>query len=152
MRRSAATSSVISWRRWSPDWRASSTRLSMPGPLLVDDVAQPLGDVLVGAAQVVAVEHLPPALAEPFEDLAHAGDPLAVAVREAALHEALQGLVEVAVVEELVGELAEDVVGVELEADLGAIPLGVPEPGHASYVRPALPGPVGGPGARPRPC
>ena len=42
------------------------------GPLLVDDVAQPLGDVLVGAAQVVAVEHLPPALAEPFEDLAHA--------------------------------------------------------------------------------
>ena len=60
------------------------------------------------------------------------GDAFAVAVREAALHEALQGLVEVAVVEELVGQLAEDVVGVELEADLGAIPLGVAEPGHGT--------------------
>ena len=52
----------------------------MPGALLVDDVPQPLGDVLVGAAQVVAVEHLPPALPEPLEDLSHAGDALAVAV------------------------------------------------------------------------
>ncbi len=102
----------------------------MPPPLLVDDVAQPLGDVLVRAAQVVLVEHLPPALPEPLEDLAHAGDAFAVAVREAALHEPLQGLVEVAVIEELVGQLAEDVVGVEIEADLGAIPFRILEPGH----------------------
>ena len=81
MRRSAATSSVISWRRASPDSRASCDQLVDPGPLLVDDVPQPLGDVLVGAAEVVAVEHLPAALAEPFEDLAHAGDALVVAVR-----------------------------------------------------------------------
>ncbi len=85
MRRSGATSSVISWRRWSPDCWASSTRFVDARPLLVDDVAQPLGDVLVGAAEVVAVQHLPPALPEPLEDLAHAGDPLAVAVREALL-------------------------------------------------------------------
>ncbi len=90
------------------------------------------GDVLVRAAEVVAVEHLAAALAEPLEHLAHARDPLAVAVLEAALQEPLQGLIEVAVVQQLVGQLAEDVVGVEFEADLGPIPFGIPEPGHCS--------------------
>jgi hypothetical protein len=78
----------------------------------------------------VPVEHLPPTLPESLEDLSHTGDALTVAVLETPLHKALEGLVEVAVVEKLVREFAEDVVGVELETDLGAIPLGVPEPGH----------------------
>ena len=117
-------------------------------PLLVDDVAQPLGDVLVGPAEVVAVEHLPPALPEPLEDLPHAGDALAVAVREAPLHEPLEGLVEIAVIEELVRQLVEDVVGVEVEADLGPIPFGVLKPSHCCPPT----GPDRWPGCPPRPC
>ncbi len=100
------------------------------GSFLVDDLPQALGDVLVRPTQVVPVEHLPPTLPESLEDLSHTGDALTVAVLETPLHKALEGLVEVAVVEKLVREFAEDVVGVELETDLGAIPLGVPEPGH----------------------
>ena len=97
--------------------------------------AQPLGDVLVGAAEIVAVEHLLAPLAQPLEHLAHAGDALAVAIGEAALQQPLQGLIEIAVIQQLVGQLGEDVVGVEIEADLRPIPLRIPEPGHRYRAR-----------------
>ena len=54
---------------------------------------------------------------------------------ETPLQQALQGLVEVAVVEQLVGHLLEDVVGVEVEADLRAVPPRVLEPGHTARLR-----------------
>ncbi len=50
---------------------------------------------------------------------------------EPGLHHPPQGGVEVAVVQQVVGDLREDLVGVELEADLRAVPPGVAEPsGH----------------------
>jgi hypothetical protein len=47
-------------------------------------------------------------------------DVAAVAVAEALLQRAPERRVEVAVVEEIVGELGEQVVGVEVETDLGS--------------------------------
>ena len=57
-----------------------------------------------------------------LQHLAHALQPLAVAVPEARLHHAPQGGVEVAVVEQVVGDLGEDLLGVEVEADLACRP------------------------------
>ena len=92
------------------------------GPLGVEHLAQAPGDVLVGAAEVVALEQLLATLAQPLEQLAHAGHALAVAVLEPPLHQALEGLVQVTVVEDLVGQLVEDVISPELEAGLRAVP------------------------------
>ena len=125
--RSAATSSVSSWRRASPDSRASSASSSMRLALLSTTSRSSLGDVVVDAAEVVVLEPLAALLAQLLEQLAHALEPLAVAVLEARLHHPPQGRVEVAVVEQVVGDLAEESVGVEVEADLRAVPPGVPD-------------------------
>ena len=57
---------------------------------------------------------------------------LAFAVAEPLLHHAAQRGVEVAVVQEIVGHLLQERVGVEVEADLRAVPTRVLEarPGH----------------------
>ena len=86
-----------------------------------------LGDVFVDAAEVVAVELLAPPLAQLLEHLAHALDVAALAVAEALLHHPPQRRVEVAVVEQVVGHLREQRVGVEVEPDLGAVPTRVAE-------------------------
>ena len=95
--------------------------------LHVDDVAQLLRDVVVDAAEVVALELVAAPAAQLLHQLAHALDALAVAVAEARLHHPAQRGVEVAVVEQVVGDLAEDRVGVDVEAGLGAVPARVPE-------------------------
>ena len=95
--------------------------------LLVDDLAQGVGDLVVDAAEVRVLEPLAPGVAQPLHELAHALDVVALVVLEALLHQATQRGVQVAVVEEVVGDLVEDRVGVELEADLGAVPARVPE-------------------------
>jgi hypothetical protein len=92
------------------------------GPLHLDDIAQLLGDVVVDAAEVVALELVATTPAEPLEELADAREPLAVLVAEARLEHAAQCRVEITVVQQVVGDLGEDAVGVELEADLGAVP------------------------------
>ena len=107
-----------------------------PLALGVDDVAQRLGDLVVDAAEVVALELLPPLAAQLLEQLPHALDPLAVAVPEARLQHPAQGGVQVAVVEQVVGDLGQDGVGVEVEADLGAVPAGVVGAGHGPRLRP----------------
>ena len=100
------------------------------GALLFDHLAQLLGDVVVDAAEVVAARASPRAAARSFSSISRMPcDALAVAVLEALLHHPAQRRVEVAVVEQVVGDLVHDVVGIELEADLGAVPRGVPEPG-----------------------
>ena len=91
-------------------------------PLHLDHVAQLLGDVVVDPAEVVALELVAPPPAETLEQLADAGESLAVLVAEARLEHATQGRVEVTVVQQVVGDLGEDAVGIELEADLGAVP------------------------------
>ena len=87
-------------------------------------------DLLVHAAEVVPVELLAALLAQLLEHLAHALDVAALAVLEPLLHHAAQRGVEVAVVEEIVGHLLEQRVGVEVEADLRAVPPRVLEPAH----------------------
>src|SRR6185295_11109724 len=70
-----------------------------------------------------------PLTLQPFEHLADALDPLAIAVVEALLEEAPQRVVDVAVVHEIVGDLAEQIVGVEVESFLCAVPARVAKDG-----------------------
>ena len=109
------------------------------GALLVDDLVEPVRDVFVDAAEVVAVELLAPLLAQLLEHLAHALHVAALPVGEALLHHAPERGVEVAVVEEVVGHLLEQRVGVEIEADLRAVPAGVLEPRTERHVRLPVP-------------
>ncbi len=90
--------------------------------LLVDDVVELVGDLLVDAAEVATVEPLLACLAELVHQFAQALHPLAVAVLHALLHQPAQGRVDVAVVEQVVGQLVEEPIGVELEPLLGAVP------------------------------
>ena len=93
-------------------------------PLLVDDVVQLGGDLVVHAAEVVLVEALLALLAELGEEIAEAVETLTVGPAHAVLHHAAQRSVDVAVVQQLVGELAEQGVGVEIEAHAGCRPTG----------------------------
>ena len=79
MRRSAATSSVISWRRWSPDWRASSWSWSIPS-LSLDDLAGASRRCRCRLPRGRRGRAAPRALAQPLEHLPQAVDPLAVGV------------------------------------------------------------------------
>ena len=101
--------------------------------LHVEHLAERLGDLLVHAAEVVALELVAPAAAQALHEVAHAHDLLVVPVAEALLHHPAQGGVEVAVVQQVVGDLLEHGLGVEVEPHLGAVPLRVPEPGSACH-------------------
>ena len=96
----------------------------------VDHFAQPLGDVFVHTAEVVTLELVAPAPAQLLEHLADAVDAFAVGVAHAGLQQAAQRGVQVAVVQQVVGDLIEDVVGAELEPGLRPIPAAVPEASH----------------------
>ena len=96
-----------------------------------------LGDLVVHAAEVELVEALLALLAQLLHQLAQALHALAVAVAHALLHHPAQRGVDVAVVEQVVGELVEQPVGVEVEALLRAVPAGVGEPTrHARTLQP----------------
>jgi len=95
--------------------------------LLFDDFAQLARDVVVHTAQVVLLELIAPPAAQALHQLAQPGHSLAVLVAETGLHHAPQGRVQVTVVQQVVGDLREDVVGVELEPRLGAVPARVTE-------------------------
>ena len=75
--------------------------------LLVDDVVQLVGDLLVDAAEVEPVEAVLALLAEPLHHLAQALQALAVAVLHALLHHPPQRAVDVAVVQQVVVQLVE---------------------------------------------
>ena len=83
---------------------------------LVDDVVEFGLDLVVHAAEVVPIETVPALLAQLFEQLTQALQLLAVAVAQALLHHPPQRRIDVAVVEQLVGQLVEGRIGVELEA------------------------------------
>ena len=68
------------------------------------------------------LELLAPTLAELLHHLAQAHELLVVAVLEALLHEPAQRGVEVAVVEQVVAHLGEQLIGVEIEAGLACRP------------------------------
>ena len=107
------------------------------GALFGDNFVEAVRDVLVHAAEVVAVELLAPAFTQSFEHLSHALDIAALAILEPLLHHAAERGVEIPVIEEIVGHLLEQRVGVEVEPDLGAVPAGVSSTGrHAVTVPP----------------
>ncbi len=95
---------------------------------LVDDVVELSFDLVVDATEVGVLQALLTLGPELFEQLAQALHLLAVAVGEALLHHSSQGSVDIAVIQQFVGEFVERRVGVELETGLGAIPAGVLEP------------------------
>ena len=95
--------------------------------LEVHDLFQALLDVLEDGAEVVAVELLAALLAQLLEEVAQALHALAEGVAHAALEEVAEGVLEVAEVEEVVGQAGEDVVGVKRRDLLGAVPFGVAE-------------------------
>jgi hypothetical protein len=96
--------------------------------LLVDNVVQFVGDLLVHAPEVVPIEPVLALLAQPFQHLAQTLNTVALAVTHTVLHQSAQGRVHVTVVEQIVGELVEQTVGVDVEALLRAVPARVGEP------------------------
>ncbi len=99
-----------------------------PFTLHVDDLVELLRDVVVDAAEVAVLELLPAPFAQFLQHLAQTHELLVVAIAEALLHEAAERRVEVTVVEQVVAHLVEQLLGVEIEARLTAIPPGVAEP------------------------
>ncbi len=89
---------------------------------LFDDLAQFFGDLVVNPSEIEAVEGLLAALLQLFQDLAHALNTLSVTVLEALLEHPAQGGIDVAVVQQIVGELTHHVERVELESPLGSVP------------------------------
>ena len=90
--------------------------------LFVDDVVELVGDLAVHPAEVELVEAILTLLAQLVHQLAQALQALAVAIAHALLHHPPQGAVDIAVVQQIVGELVEQPVGIELEAALRAVP------------------------------
>ena len=93
----------------------------------LDDLAQRVGDVVVDAAEIVVLKDLATALPEALHHVADALHVAAVAIGQAVLHHLPQRRVDVAVIEQLVRHLTEEVVGVEIEPGLAAIPARVGE-------------------------
>jgi hypothetical protein len=81
-----------------------------------------LRDVVVDAAEVAVLELLPTTLPELLEHFAEPHELLVVAVTEPLLHEPTERGVEVAVIQEVVAHLVEELLGVEVEAGLRAVP------------------------------
>jgi hypothetical protein len=76
----------------------------------------------------VPLELVAPSAPQVLEDLAQSFDALAVAVPEPGLEHPAQGGVQIAVIQQVIGDLLEHPVGVELEADLRAVPPRIAEP------------------------
>ena len=141
---------VTSWRAGVARLLGLAVEVVDGRPLGLDDLPQGPGDVVVDAAQVVVGQLLPAPLAQALDQLPQPGQTVAVGVTQPVLEQAAQGGVELAVVEQVVGELGQQVVGVELEALLGAVPPGVAERG--GHERRSPTGPGRWRGRRPRPC
>ncbi len=89
---------------------------------LVDDVGEFVGDLGVDPTEVAAVADLLALAAELVHQLAQPGDALTVAILEALLHHPAQGVVQITVVEQVVGDLLEHRLGVDVEPALGPVP------------------------------
>ncbi len=117
------------------------------GALLVDHLVEGLGDpVHLGVGAALLQQLLAP-LAHALDHLAHAHDPFAVAGPHPAAHEPAQRVVQVAARQQVVGELGQQVVGVEVAPLLGAVPVACSRSGP-SRARSSPSPAVEGPGAR----
>jgi hypothetical protein len=93
-----------------------------PGPLAVDDPAEPLVDVAEHAVQVGPFELVAALLSEALHDPPQARDVAAPRARHAALHEPLERAADVTLREDVVAQGAEDIVRVEWRQLLAAVP------------------------------
>ena len=149
MRRSAVTCSVTSRRRSSPAALGLGLEGVDPAPLGLEDLVELTGDVVVDAAEVVALLGLLAPAPDALEQLAQALDVAAVAVLEPCWSSRRRAASTLAVVKQAVVHLLEHPVGVEVEAGLGPVPGRVAAAG-AHRVRPT--GCGTSPAARRRPC
>ena len=100
------------------------------------DLVELLLDVVEDRCEVVAIELLAALLAQLLEEVTEAFEALAEGVAHAALEEVAQGVLEVAEVQEVIGEAGEDVIGVKGRYVLRAVPFGVAEEvRHAAIIR-----------------
>ncbi|MCE2807207.1 MAG: hypothetical protein LW869_01985 [Actinobacteria bacterium] len=93
-----------------------------------DNVAEILRDLVVDAAEVMTFECLATFASELVHHFSQALHALAVVRVEPLLHHATKRGVDIAVIQQIVGDFAEDVGGVEVEPDLCAIPSRVLNP------------------------
>jgi len=98
------------------------------GAFVFDHVVQLLCDVVVDTTEIPLLEFLLPTLTQLLEHLLHTHELLTVAVLKTLLEHAAHRGVEVAVVQEFVGHLGEQRIGIEIETDLGSVPRRVLEP------------------------
>jgi hypothetical protein len=114
--------------------------------LHVDDFVELLCDVVVHTAEVAVLELLTAPLAQLLQHLAEPHELLVVPVAEPLLHQPSQCGVQVAVIEQVVAHLVEQLLGVEVEPRLRAVPPRVAEsigtlasePPHRSHATPPL--------------
>ena len=94
------------------------------GPLLLDDLVQPLPDVGKRVGELAFLEQLAAAVADPVEEVAQAAHVAArrIAGLDAAVHQVAQGLGQVAVLEQVVGERIDDLVRAQVRDLLRSVP------------------------------
>ena len=121
MRRSVATSSVTSWRRSSPEAWASASEFFDGGALFGQDLLELLGELAM-APPGSPRSSSPPAPAQLVQQVPQPLDLLAVGRARAPVEHPPQRVVEVAVGQEVVGELGQERVGVVDQRILGPVP------------------------------
>ena len=92
-----------------------------------DHFVERFGDLIEDAAEVVLIEDLAAPLAQLVEHLADPFEVASIAVCHSTLHDPAQGAVDVAVIQQIVGQLVEEAVRVEFEGALCAVPRRVAE-------------------------
>ena len=109
---------------------AASRRRSTPRPLLLDDLVELAPDVGQDVAELVALEELLAPPLEPVHQVAQAGQvaPRRVARPPAPLHQPPEGLGQVALLHDVVGEGGQDLVRVQVRDLLAAVPARVARP------------------------
>ncbi len=130
-------------------------QLFEPGALLGHHLVQFLLDLVEGPAQLTALELLLAGLAQALHELAQALDPVAVGSFEARREQPPQGRVGVPVVEQVVGQLGEQLVHGVDQPVLGAVPAPVVPAvrhGPSSVAGPVIRVPGRWPWPRPPPC
>ena len=110
-------------RRWSPLGLGIADGVVDRVPLLVDDVVELAVDLVVHAAEVMAVEALPALLAQLLEQLAQTLQGSPSGPRMPSCMHPPQRRVDVTVIQELVGQLVEQEVGVDVEPALRFRPI-----------------------------
>ncbi|CAB4611981.1 unannotated protein [freshwater metagenome] len=93
--------------------------------LCLHNLAQSARDVVEDTAEIIVLQCLATLATKILEHVAQALHLLAVRCLEAGLHHPAQRGIEIAVIEQIVGQVAEDVTGIHVESDLTAIPSGV---------------------------